>query len=79
MMGKNLSNRMACYVSAFVRYRQSTILNLYFTPDELVSHPAFWKYQLRITEPDLCDSSVKQYSGYLDVADDKHLFFWCVT
>ncbi|KAJ7681160.1 serine carboxypeptidase-domain-containing protein, partial [Mycena olivaceomarginata] len=24
----------------------------------------------------LCDTSVKQYSGYLDIADDKHLFFW---
>lgn len=43
---------------------------------ELVLHPAFQEHQLRITEPDLCDSSVKQYSGYLDIADDKHLFFW---
>ncbi|KAK7055152.1 Alpha/Beta hydrolase protein [Favolaschia claudopus] len=43
---------------------------------ELVSHPAFDEHQLRVTEPDLCDSSVKQYSGYLDIADDKHLFFW---
>jgi len=43
---------------------------------ELVSMTPFAKYQLRITEPDLCDSSVKQYSGYLDVAEDKHLFFW---
>ena len=29
-----------------------------------------------MTEPSLCDSSVKQVSGYLDIADDKHLFFW---
>ncbi|KAF8655864.1 hypothetical protein AX16_002947 [Volvariella volvacea WC 439] len=43
---------------------------------ELVSHPAFTEHQLRVTEPDLCDPSVKQYSGYLDAADDKHLFFW---
>ncbi|KAK7029832.1 Alpha/Beta hydrolase protein [Favolaschia claudopus] len=43
---------------------------------ELVSHPAFDEHQLRVTEPDLCDSSVKQYSGYLDIAQDKHLFFW---
>ena len=38
----------------------------------------FDNYQLRFTEPTLCDSSVKQYSGYLDVAEDKHLFFWYV-
>ncbi|KAH9941247.1 carboxypeptidase C [Epithele typhae] len=43
---------------------------------ELVSHPAFGEHSLRMTEPTLCDSSVKQASGYLDIADDKHLFFW---
>ncbi|KAF9009563.1 carboxypeptidase C [Cyathus striatus] len=43
---------------------------------EFVSHPAFEKHTLRVTEPELCDSTVKQYSGYLDVAEDKHLFFW---
>ncbi|KAF7373347.1 Carboxypeptidase [Mycena sanguinolenta] len=43
---------------------------------EVVSHPSFDDHQLRVTEPELCDTSVKQYSGYLDIADDKHLFFW---
>ncbi|PCH36516.1 hypothetical protein WOLCODRAFT_28645 [Wolfiporia cocos MD-104 SS10] len=43
---------------------------------ELVSNPMFEQHQLRITEPDLCDPSVQQYSGYLDIAEDKHLFFW---
>ncbi|KAG6856735.1 hypothetical protein H0H87_001335 [Tephrocybe sp. NHM501043] len=43
---------------------------------ELVSVPAFKEHQLRVTEPNLCDNTVKQYSGYLDVAEDKHLFFW---
>ncbi|KAF8183774.1 serine carboxypeptidase [Mycena galopus ATCC 62051] len=43
---------------------------------ELVSLPSFDEHQLRITEPELCDSSVKQHSGYLDIASDKHLFFW---
>ncbi|TFL01046.1 carboxypeptidase C [Pterulicium gracile] len=40
--------------------------------DELVSP----EYQLRMTEPDLCDKSVKQVSGYLDIEEDKSLFFW---
>ncbi|OSD05705.1 carboxypeptidase C [Trametes coccinea BRFM310] len=43
---------------------------------ELVSHPAFSEHHLRMTEPSLCDPAVKQVSGYLDIADDKHLFFW---
>ncbi|KAJ3501772.1 hypothetical protein NLJ89_g9190 [Agrocybe chaxingu] len=43
---------------------------------EFVTHPGFHNYNLRVTEPKLCDPSVKQYSGYLDVAEDKHLFFW---
>ncbi|KAI6125159.1 Alpha/Beta hydrolase protein, partial [Pisolithus croceorrhizus] len=44
--------------------------------DELVRHPHFSQHQLRVTEPSLCDPLVKQYSGYLDVTNDKHLFFW---
>ncbi|KAG5639177.1 hypothetical protein H0H81_006081 [Sphagnurus paluster] len=43
---------------------------------EIVSIGPFVNHQLRVTEPQLCDSSVKQYSGYFDVAEDKHLFFW---
>ncbi|KAH9011291.1 serine carboxypeptidase [Lactarius pseudohatsudake] len=43
---------------------------------ELVKHSAFPNHQLRIREPDLCDPSVQQYSGYLDVTEGKHLFFW---
>lgn len=44
--------------------------------DELVTHSAFSEYRLRVTEPNLCDSDVKQYSGYLDITNGKHLFFW---
>ncbi|KAG7086424.1 hypothetical protein E1B28_002378 [Marasmius oreades] len=43
---------------------------------ELVSHPLFNNHQLRVTEPRLCDPDVKQYSGYLDISETKHLFFW---
>jgi hypothetical protein len=47
-----------------------------FWVDEFNSHPDFKGYNLRVTEPELCDPSVKQLSGYLDIANDKHLFFW---
>ncbi|KAG8870237.1 hypothetical protein FRB98_001762 [Tulasnella sp. 332] len=43
---------------------------------EMVTHPEFPKYQIRVRSPKLCDPDVKQYSGYLDIEDDKHLFFW---
>lgn len=46
--------------------------------DEQFSTSAFRDYQLRINEPTLCDSSVKQYSGYLDITSGKHLFFWYI-
>ncbi|CDS06098.1 Putative Prepro-carboxypeptidase Z [Lichtheimia ramosa] len=32
--------------------------------------------QLKYTSPKLCDPDVKQYSGYLDAANDEHYFFW---
>ncbi|CAE6523525.1 unnamed protein product [Rhizoctonia solani] len=34
-------------------------------------------YRMRVRRTrNLCDPTVKQYSGYLDVSEDKHLFFW---
>ncbi|CAE6453758.1 unnamed protein product [Rhizoctonia solani] len=34
-------------------------------------------YRMRVRQSsNLCDPTVKQYSGYLDVSKDKHLFFW---
>ncbi|KAJ7336389.1 serine carboxypeptidase [Mycena albidolilacea] len=32
--------------------------------------------QFRIVVPKLCERSVKQYSGYFNIAKDKHMFFW---
>ncbi|KAJ7039865.1 carboxypeptidase C [Mycena alexandri] len=37
---------------------------------------AFESNQFRIVVPKLCEPSVKQYSGYFNVAKDKHMFFW---
>jgi len=42
----------------------------------LFSDSALPNHRLRTTKPHLCDPSVQQYSGYLDITDGKHLFFW---
>lgn len=48
-------------------------------PGTTLTHASLPGYALRITEPNLCDPTVKQYSGYIDVLEgDKHFFFWCV-
>ncbi|KAG0270106.1 hypothetical protein DFQ27_000407 [Actinomortierella ambigua] len=41
-----------------------------------LTHESFPGVQLRLKEPKLCDTYVKQYSGYLDVGSGKHFFFW---
>ncbi|GAA96604.1 uncharacterized protein L969DRAFT_88032 [Mixia osmundae IAM 14324] len=38
--------------------------------------PKFAQYKVRFQEPTICDDTVQQYSGYLDISDTKHLFFW---
>ncbi|QRV97873.1 Serine carboxypeptidase [Ceratobasidium sp. AG-Ba] len=44
---------------------------------EHVSVPSLPEYNIRIKQVEnLCDPSVKQYAGYLDVSKHKHLFFW---
>ncbi|KAI8872623.1 peptidase S10, serine carboxypeptidase [Ramicandelaber brevisporus] len=40
-----------------------------------LSVPEHPNHIVRIKQPSTCDPSVKQYSGYIDTADDKHLFF----
>ncbi|KAK4685115.1 cathepsin A (carboxypeptidase C), partial [Tremellales sp. Uapishka_1] len=41
-----------------------------------VTHPAFPLHRLRVVTPELCDPNVNQLSGYLDISETKHLFFW---
>ncbi|PKC67665.1 peptidase S10, serine carboxypeptidase [Rhizophagus irregularis] len=43
---------------------------------KVLSHEAFPDYEIKLKEPKICDSTVKQYSGYLDVGSKIHFFFW---
>ncbi|KAI0756437.1 alpha/beta-hydrolase [Daedaleopsis nitida] len=56
-------------------FESTTFVNSDGVAFEQIAHPAFSDYRLRLTSPKLCDS-VKQYSGYLDISDSHHLFFW---
>jgi hypothetical protein len=70
----------ALYLSYLVRLKLVAIsyqLNLKIE-DAYVSNEAFVGHQLRVVEPRICDPTVQQYSGYVDVANSKHLFFWYV-
>lgn len=67
------NNLLCAGISVLSQMFHLTYIN---APDEFITHPNFTAYDLRVTEPSLCDTSVKQYSGYLDIANDKHLFFW---
>ena len=77
--GQNFIHRdgSTCEPSIFSCY--DLIGELTYLSDEVVTHPAFDNHRLRIAEPKICDPDVKQYSGYLDISDGKHLFFWQVS
>ncbi|KAK8843460.1 hypothetical protein IAR55_007117 [Kwoniella newhampshirensis] len=41
-----------------------------------LTHPAFPQHRLRVVSPNICDPDVNQLSGYLDISETRHLFFW---
>ncbi|KAJ2817638.1 hypothetical protein FBU31_006154, partial [Coemansia sp. 'formosensis'] len=43
---------------------------------KITTMEAYPDYRLRVKSPNICDTNVTQYSGYLDTAEDKHFFFW---
>ncbi|KAJ7627649.1 serine carboxypeptidase [Mycena polygramma] len=47
-----------------------------YLPDGKTISPVLETEQMRIVSPKLCEQSVKQYSGYFNIAKDKHMFFW---
>ncbi|KAI0789565.1 serine carboxypeptidase [Abortiporus biennis] len=57
------------------RTKTDTDENLLFIV-EIVSHSSFPDYQLRLTQSSLCDATVKQRSGFLDISPSRSLFFW---
>ncbi|KAJ6629865.1 Alpha/Beta hydrolase protein [Mycena sp. CBHHK59/15] len=41
-----------------------------------LAHPAFPRYGVRIKKSRFCDESVSAYTGYIDVSEARHLFFY---
>ncbi|KAH7339045.1 peptidase S10 serine carboxypeptidase [Rhizoctonia solani] len=75
-----ISLALSCHSLGSVIFQSAAPLS--FEPEigevqfEQFSHPALPESKLRIKSPKLCDPSVKQYSGYFDISEDKHIFFW---
>ncbi|KAH9922311.1 peptidase S10 serine carboxypeptidase [Epithele typhae] len=57
-------------------FTSTTVVNSEGALYEQFAHPGFANYRLRLAQPSICDPTVKQYSGYLDISDTRHLFFW---
>ncbi|KAL5637479.1 hypothetical protein ACGC1H_004037 [Rhizoctonia solani] len=67
-------NLLACYVlSSVVRAYAGRDSGTY----EYVTIASLPDHQIRVRQLNSpCDPAVRQYTGYLDVSEDKHLFFW---
>ncbi|EOQ99452.1 hypothetical protein E3P92_02614 [Wallemia ichthyophaga] len=74
----NLDKGISSIQSSIESSLQSFGLNLFNNHDKplVLSHDQFPNHQIRLHHPTLCDSGVKQYSGYIDISDSKSLFFW---
>ncbi|KAI7886234.1 peptidase S10, serine carboxypeptidase, partial [Lichtheimia hyalospora FSU 10163] len=66
---ENNIDTTAWHTSSEEQYRQDGFLKSF-------THPAFPEYSMRYKTPEICDPTVKQISGYLDIESDKHFFFW---
>ncbi|KAJ2862817.1 hypothetical protein GGI22_002099 [Coemansia erecta] len=44
--------------------------------DRITAMDALPNYQLRIKQPNICQTNTTQYSGYLDTDEDRHFYFW---
>ncbi|KAI0367259.1 serine carboxypeptidase [Pilatotrama ljubarskyi] len=41
-----------------------------------LEHPAFPRYAVRVKQSTFCDGKAQAYTGYIDVSDARHLFFY---
>lgn len=70
-------NRGAASASAAAAF--PTVQSVDGSVHSLIKHSDYPQYSLRVNTNDnigLCDTTVKSYSGYLDISSDKSLFFW---
>ena len=79
-IGGSESARTAPKIEGFGKCLTSTsmliILDQIAFLDSSPNHETSLYRTSRIVQPTVCEDSVKQYSGYIDITDTKHLFFW---
>ncbi|CAH7682581.1 carboxypeptidase Y [Phakopsora pachyrhizi] len=67
---------------AFIKLSTVTGLKVLSSPDQsgkfhVVKLASFPEHEIRVKSPKgVCDSGARQFSGYLDIAGSKHLFFY---
>ncbi|KAL1692251.1 Alpha/Beta hydrolase protein [Schizophyllum commune] len=78
---------LSIFASAQVLFQQHPYDAGLFTPFEnlsalseteftSLSHPFFPNYGVRVKKTKFCDGTVNSYTGYLDISETKHLFFY---
>lgn len=77
---KRLSSEHGAIIREFLLLMEDCCLelNLASNADEEIQLDQFMPYSLKVAHPDpfLCDPTVEQHAGFLDVAENRHLFFW---
>ncbi|SCV69594.1 BQ2448_2614 [Microbotryum intermedium] len=54
------------------------LIHHHYLTDELVRHPNYPDHLLRIKQPKLCSDKAMAYSGYVDIGNQKNLFFFYI-
>ncbi|KAL1732956.1 Alpha/Beta hydrolase protein [Schizophyllum commune] len=78
---------LSTFASAQVLYQQEPYDAGLFTPFESLSalseheftslsHPFFPNHGVRVKKTKFCDGTVNSYTGYLDISETRHLFFY---
>ncbi|CCM05789.1 uncharacterized protein FIBRA_08022 [Fibroporia radiculosa] len=71
-----LESNPSTQVPSAADYRLNDLNLLSSEEFSVLNHPAFPHYSVRIKKSDFCDGNVGTYTGYIDISEVRHLFFY---